>query len=57
MIFPSVYFTGGLAYSQLSVGKIMVRKQTGALGEHATGLLTGGGRFSLTYLLIFKSKK
>ncbi|HLC89069.1 MAG TPA: hypothetical protein VJG49_03455, partial [Candidatus Nanoarchaeia archaeon] len=47
-IFPPVYFTGGLVDCQPSIGKIMVRKPTRAVGEHATGLLTGGGRFSLT---------
>jgi len=41
MIFPPVYFTGGLVDCQ-PFGKIMVRKPT------TTGLLTGGGRFSLT---------
>jgi len=44
MIFPPVYFTGGLVDCQPSIGKIMVRKPT------TTGLLTGGGRFSLTVL-------
>jgi len=53
MIFPPVYFTGGLVDCQPSIGKIMVRKPTRAVGEHATGLLTGGGRFSLTLFTNF----
>ena len=47
-LFLCACFTGGLVDCEPSIGKIMVRKPTRAVGEHATGLLTGGGRFSLT---------
>ena len=41
-------FTRGLEAIWILLGKSRVRKPTRAVGEHATGLLTSGGRFSLT---------